>query len=126
MRSGAGSYKRQPSGALSYKEDMIFYDFILAFFRFQGILYTKIGIDELDELKAYFFKLMQEYFAQIDKDSNKKDEINKIIHLSLCMIFAAHATIAEGIKDIQKQSKKRGHDEDGEESKHREQITDSL
>ena len=46
------------------------------------------------------FKLMNEQFAQIDKESNKSAEIYKIIHLSICMIFAAHATIAESIKDI--------------------------
>lgn len=54
------------------------------------------------------FKLMLEYFAQIDKESNKKDEVCKIIHLCLCMIFVAHATIADGIKDLQKVSKRNG------------------
>jgi hypothetical protein len=49
------------------------------------------------------FKLMHEYFRQIDKESHKKDEINKVIHLSICMIFNAHATIADAIKDNRKQ-----------------------
>lgn len=44
-------------------EEVVFYDFILSFFRFQGILYSKIGIDELDDIKTYMFKLMQDYFA---------------------------------------------------------------
>ena len=48
------------------------------------------------------FKLMQEYFAQIDKESNKRDDIYKVIHLSICMIFVSHATIAESIKDHEK------------------------
>lgn len=52
------------------------------------------------------FKLMHEYFSQIDKEVSKRDDINKIIHLSLCMIFCAHATIAEAIKDIEKQQRK--------------------
>jgi hypothetical protein len=80
----------------------------LGFFRFQGILYTKIGIDELEELKTYLFKLMQDYFAIIDKETSKREEINKIIHLALCMIFIAHASIAEAIKDHEKQIRKRG------------------
>jgi len=74
----------------------------LGFFRFQGILYTKIGIDELDDLKTYLFKMMHEYFTLIDKETSKREEINKVIHLSLCMIFVAHATIAEAIKDNEK------------------------
>lgn len=86
---------------------MIFYDFILAFFRFQGILYTKIGIDELDELRAYLFRLMHDYFGQIDKEVNKRDDINKLIHLCLCTIFIAHATIAESIKDQEKRDTKK-------------------
>lgn len=53
------------------------------------------------------FKLMNEYFRQIDKETNKKDEIYKIIHLSICMIFSAHATIADAIKDLDKMDKKR-------------------
>ena len=48
-------------------DDLIFYDFILAFFRFQAILYTKISIDELEDIKVYMFKLMHEYFGLIDK-----------------------------------------------------------
>jgi hypothetical protein len=50
---------------------------------------------------------MHEYFGQIDKESNKREEINKVIHLSLCMIFVAHATIAEAIKDNEKYERKR-------------------
>jgi hypothetical protein len=103
---------------LQQKEDQIFYDFILGFFRFQGILYTKIGIDELDDLKAYLFKLMHDYFALIDKETNKREEINKVIHLALCMIFVAHATIAEAIKDHEKlEKKKRKKHEQEEEEK---------
>jgi hypothetical protein len=65
MMRGGGS-KRQGGSASSAslaREDLIFYDFILSFFRYQGILYTKIAIDELEELKSYMIKLMQEYFA---------------------------------------------------------------
>lgn len=48
------------------REDKTFYNFILAFFRFQGILYTRIGIDELENLEVETSKLMQDYFIQID------------------------------------------------------------
>ena len=45
---------------------------------------------------------MQDYFSLIDRETNKREEINKIIHLELCIIFVAHATIAEAIKDHEK------------------------
>ena len=96
--TGPGS-KRGQDSMITSKEELIFYDFILAFFRFQGILYTKIGIDELDELRTYLFRLMHDYFGQIDNEANKREDINKLIHLSLCTIFIAHATVAESIKD---------------------------
>jgi hypothetical protein len=50
---------------------------------------------------------MHDYFALIDKETNKREEINKVIHLALCMIFVAHATIAEAIKDHEKLEKKK-------------------
>jgi hypothetical protein len=58
---------------------------------------------------------MQDYFSLIDKETNKQEEINKIIHLALCMIFVAHATIAEAIKDHEKQEKKKWRGQDEEE-----------
>ena len=50
---------------------------------------------------------MHDYFALIDKETNKREEINKVIHLALCMIFVAHATIAEAIKDHDKLERKK-------------------
>lgn len=50
---------------------------------------------------------MSEYFLLIDKESNKRDELNKVIHLSICMIFSAHATITDALKDLEKQAKKK-------------------
>ncbi|CDW86913.1 UNKNOWN [Stylonychia lemnae] len=88
------------------RDDKVFYDFILAFFRFQGILYTRIGIDELELLEPEVSQLFNEYFISIDKEANKIEEIDKIIHLSIIMIFIAHATIADTIKDLQKQGRK--------------------
>jgi hypothetical protein len=61
---------------------------------------------------------MHDYFALIDKETNKREEINKVIHLALCMIFVAHATIAEAIKDHDKlERKKRRKLEQEEEEK---------
>lgn len=34
------------------REDKTFYNFILSFFRIQAILYTQIGIDDLEELMS--------------------------------------------------------------------------
>jgi hypothetical protein len=53
-------------------------------------------------------KLLNEYFISIDKESNKNDEINKIIHISIIMIFIAHATIADTLKDLLKHQKQSG------------------
>ena len=60
---------------------------------------------------------MHDYFSLIDKESNKREEINKVIHLALCMIFVAHATIAEAIKDHEKleRKKRRKQEQDQEE-----------
>lgn len=117
MRSGGTTSTRrhaqQPAEAIP--DDLIFYDFILAFFRFQAILYTKISIDELDDIRSYMFKLMHEYFGLIDKEVNKKDEINRVVHISLCMIFAAHATIADVLSDSKRHSSKS--EEEAEERK---------
>ncbi len=84
------------------REDKVAYDFILGFFRYQGILYTRIGIDELEELEQFMTKQLNEYFILIDKLQNKEDEIGKMIHISIIMIFNAHATISETLKDLQK------------------------
>ena len=49
---------------------------------------------------------MHDYFGQIDKEANKREDINKLIHMSLCTIFIAHATIAESLKDLEKHNAK--------------------
>ena len=59
------------------------------------------------------FKLMHEYFGLIDKQSNKKDDINKVVHITLCMIFIAHSSIADALHD----KKKRKPDEEEEEER---------
>jgi hypothetical protein len=82
------------------RDDKKFYDFILLFFRIQSILYTRIGIDELEDLSKNQTILIKDYFASIDKESNKSQEVNKIIHVCITMIFIAHATITEGTKEF--------------------------
>jgi hypothetical protein len=83
----------------------------LTFYRVQGILYTRIGIDELDKLPEQALNLLNDYFSVIDKESNKSGEINKIIHICLSMIFIAHATITDSSKDFMKHFKEEGREE---------------
>mmetsp|Transcript_7394 Transcript_7394/g.6657 ORF Transcript_7394/g.6657 Transcript_7394/m.6657 type:complete len:103 (-) Transcript_7394:498-806(-) len=75
--------------------DRHFYDFILAFFRVQTIIYTQIEIDELESLFQEQSKLLNEYFVFIDREASKEGEVSKIQYLSMCMIFMAHAAIVE-------------------------------
>lgn len=87
------------------RDERRFYDFILSFFRVQSILYTHISIDELDDLLFQTLQLLKEYFASIDSESNKSGEVAKIIHICLCMIFIAHATITDASKQVIKKEK---------------------
>jgi hypothetical protein len=48
------------------REDKKFYDFILCFFRVQAIMYTNIGIDDIEVLYTQQQTLLSEYFASID------------------------------------------------------------
>jgi len=60
------------------REDSNFVPFLLNFFRVQGILYTKIGIDELDEIWSTQFTHLVNYLNDIDKQTNKLNEIMKM------------------------------------------------
>lgn len=72
----------------------------------QGILYTRIGIDEVDLLFDQTSSLLKDYFSSIDKESNKSGEINKLIHICLTTIFIAHATITDSNKEFLKHGDK--------------------
>lgn len=60
------------------REDKHFYKFILNFFRIQGILYTKIGVDELDQLIENQSVLLRDYLNTIEKETNKMSESMKM------------------------------------------------
>ena len=60
------------------REDKHFYKFILNFFRIQGILYTKIGVDELDQLFENQSVLLRDYLNTIEKETNKMGESMKM------------------------------------------------
>ena len=70
------------------------------FFRVQGILYTKIGIDELEKIFEQQFEQLKEYLIEIEKLSNKFSEVMKLQNISFILIFIAHATISDATKEI--------------------------
>lgn len=86
--------------SLKTKDSKVFYNFILCFFRYQAILFTKIGADELEELRSLNMTLFNDYLSYIDTESNKTFEVNKLLHLALNLMFVAHATIADATKEV--------------------------
>jgi hypothetical protein len=40
------------------------------------------------------------YFASIEKEIEKSSEVSKVIYISLCMLFIAHAAIHESSKSL--------------------------
>lgn len=87
-------------GFTKTKDSKIFDNFIMYFFRLSGILFTRIGIDELEIIQQNTLSLLTDYFAFIDRQSNKSMEVNKLIYLSLTLIFSAHATISESTREM--------------------------
>ena len=71
-----GDYNRSNKNLI--REDQKFFKFILAFFRVQGILYTKIGEDELESTYEVQIKNLQEYINQVEKETNKVNETLKL------------------------------------------------
>ena len=64
--------------------------------RIQNILYTKIGLDELEPLGKRHSSLFKEYLSvSIDSAPGKTDQIKKLVYISIILIFIAHATIHE-------------------------------
>ena len=85
------------------REDKVFLKFILTFFRVQGILYTRIGIDELDRLIADQLVMLKEYLTNTEKETNKSGEVLKMLQISFILIFIAHSTISDATKEVQQQ-----------------------
>ena len=79
--------------------------FLLAFFRVQGILYTRVGIDELDELFESQFVYFGECLAQIEAEQAVGEErgvqIQKLHSIAFVLVFVAHATISDASKKLQ-------------------------
>lgn len=70
-----GDYNRSNKNLI--KEDQRFYKFIIAFFRVQGILYTKIGADEIEKINEVCIKNLKEHINSVEKETNKVNETLK-------------------------------------------------
>jgi hypothetical protein len=90
--------RRGPSKTI---EDDVFLNFILWFFRIQGILFTKIGLDEVDPLIETWEKQLKNYVSKVEKLPNKHSETVKMQHISFIIIFMAHFTISEASREIE-------------------------
>jgi hypothetical protein len=71
-----GDYNRSNKSLI--REDQKFFKFILSFLRMQGILYTKIGEDELDKLYQVQIQALKEYINAVEKETNKVNETLKL------------------------------------------------
>ena len=78
---------------------------MLTFFRVQGILYTRVGIDELDELFESQFVYFGQCLAQIEAEQVVGEErgvqIQKLHSIAFVLVFIAHATISDASKKLQ-------------------------
>ena len=82
------------------REDGKFMPFMLNLLRVQGVLYSKIGIDELDDIWTSLFTYLIYYLNEIDKQSNKTNEIQRMQHIAFILIFIAHACISDASRDL--------------------------
>lgn len=70
--------------------------FSMCFFRTQNVLFTRIGIDELESLHSRQNTLFRGYLTQsADAATNKTEHVKKLIYVSMILIFIAHATITD-------------------------------
>jgi hypothetical protein len=59
-------------------------------------LFTRIGEDQLEGLYDRSMNLLKHYLGeQVDNAPNKSDEVKKLVHISIIMIFIVHATICD-------------------------------
>lgn len=62
----------------------------------QNILYTKINADELSTQSSRMIMLYKQYLLlQVESQSNKVDEVKKLLCINVILIFIAHAVITE-------------------------------
>lgn len=64
-------------------------------------MFTKIGIDELEAQFEKQIECLKTYLNQVDKDFNKSQEILKLQHIGVILIFIAHATISDSTRELQ-------------------------
>lgn len=79
---------------------------MLTLLRIQGILYTKIGIDEMDEIWPSLFTHLIHYLNDIEKQTNKLNEVQTMVHISFILIFIAHASISDSSRELEQRQKK--------------------
>jgi hypothetical protein len=59
-------------------------------------MFTRIGEDQLEALYERQLKMLKFYLSsQADNAPNKADEVKKLVHISITMIFIVHATITD-------------------------------
>ena len=83
------------------REDEKFMMFMLTLLRIQGILYTKIGIDVIDDIWTSLFTHLIHYLNEIEKQTNKLNEVQTMVHISFILIFIAHATISDSSRELE-------------------------
>ena len=74
--------------------------FLFTFIRVQGILYTKIGTDELEDLQKKQLETLDQYLQQVDSETNKSQELVKMVNIIAILIFIAHVCISNASKEI--------------------------
>jgi hypothetical protein len=62
-------------------------------------LYTKIGVDELENIYNLQLIQLKSYINTIEKETNKVGETSKLQNVSFILIFIAHATISDVTKE---------------------------
>jgi len=92
----ANSSGLKPVGKIETVSDTRFMKFFNCFCRTQTVLYTRIGVDELERLYARQQLLLKEYLTlSADSASNKLPEAKRLVFICLIMVFIVHATITD-------------------------------
>ena len=84
----------------STREDAKMTTFLFTFIRVQGILYTKIGTDEIEDFQKEMIKNLNQYLCQLDTETNKSSELVKMVNVVAILIFIAHVCISNASKEM--------------------------
>ena len=99
LQSPVSIEDRQATGKAAQNQidtvnEKAFLRFLLCFMRIQNILYTKIGVDELNTLAKRQISLFKEFLNySAGSEASKAEQVKKLIYVSIILIFIAHATI---------------------------------